>query len=1130
MAGNSLADRLMLTLISQISRRELRRWSLAACLIVLTRDATGQSARAQSIEGTARVLWGDPESGPPRLAVVVDAADGTYQLRLDEAALSAAGGAIALNGSRVRATGVAAPSAYGARVFNVQSIVTVDASSAVLSAMRTMMRDPGAHAVIRRNRRSIAFVVILCFFPDSSRVVTSTDAFRPSFSGLAPSADHYWREVSGGTIDFAGSRVVGPFTLSHPRSYYVGSSAELHLLMQECTELADPTVDFRQVGGLALQFNARLDGAAWGGQDNLTLDGQSRFVPTVWMPPGTSPGAWAHEVGHGLGLPHSSGPYGATYDSRWDVMSSPGWKADVIGNVPFIYGSQTIGYHKLLIDVMPAWREVAVGGAPVRILLESSANAASSGTQLVVVRNPDNPRVFYTAELRRQLPATYYEAQLPSQGVVIHEVDQFRASPAHVVDVDGNGDANDVAAAWTAGREFRDLERGIRIAVDSETPAGAWLTIENGRAATVVMREPRFGGDSVAFGAASSRLDSSLVSATMPGGSFDDWRVETTASWIRLSALTGSGTQWLTWSYRVLGLASGEYLDSITVRSITSPRVRAAIPVVVKVAAPSSSVFLGLSRTFVRDTATAGEWAPLFQSVLVTVPPGVSWTASRRASATRLVMCSRPFTNCSSAIATVVGAGSDTVTWIASATSASAGQFFTDTITITVAGASGSPASLVNELLVSAAPTIALTPPTRRGPVDLGSAGVPDSSRVTIVGAASDAWYFYWSSGSTLDFGISGGAKDGWLRWKRGPGARTPGRYVDTAWVGAREAIAFFADTLDVVAATPRLQLSPAGRGRTAIVGSTGIIDSTIVATVGSTAALWIAQRNSPRLRLVGGTTSVSGVQTLSRTGSVSLLYIRDLTNVTPGTYIDTISVTSTGLPSVNFIDTVIVVSAISMSPLVIAAGSTSSSTLLSTDHLPLPIRVEFPAGGNASLGSMSARVAWDPTRLSYQSTAGAVGVGTVVVATDSTAFGNVRFSLQGATLAADATLLTLTLAPRAPTSGYGNVALKVSAIASPAGASLLPQTVLRPHAVCILTMRRWGDATGDDVVNIIDAQQVARYAVNLTASNPEAVTDNGDVTGDAATNIIDAQQIARFAVGLSAPAKTGTARTVGTC
>jgi hypothetical protein len=61
----------------------------------------------------------------------------------------------------------------------------------------------------------------------------------------------------------------------------------------------------------------------------------------TWLPPFAFGHDWVtHEMGHGFGMPHSSGPYSATYDSEWDVMSGAGLcGADPNGSNPLDSGN-----------------------------------------------------------------------------------------------------------------------------------------------------------------------------------------------------------------------------------------------------------------------------------------------------------------------------------------------------------------------------------------------------------------------------------------------------------------------------------------------------------------------------------------------------------------------------------------------------------------------------------------------------------------------------------------------------------------------------------------------------------------------------------------------------------------------
>jgi hypothetical protein len=71
----------------------------------------------------------------------------------------------------------------------------------------------------------------------------------------------------------------------------------------------------------------------------------------------------------------------------------------------------------------------------------------------------------------------------------------------------------------------------------------------------------------------------------------------------------------------------------------------------------------------------------------------------------------------------------------------------------------------------------------------------------------------------------------------------------------------------------------------------------------------------------------------------------------------------------------------------------------------------------------------------------------------------------------------------------------------------------------CPVVAGVWGDVTNDGSINVIDAQQIARFSVGLVVSFRELMA-RGDVTGDGAINVIDAQQVARASVGLSAAAR----------
>ena len=142
-------------------------------------------------------------------------------------------------------------------------------------------------------------------------------------------------------------------TLPQPRSYYLydkngdgNVEVTLRRLATDCTVVADAYVNFPDYVGINLMFNELLDCCAWGGGWYLNLDGVHKLYRMTWEPP------WAfcdisvieHEMGHGFGMPHSSGMYGQTYDNVWDVMSATGAFCTTANPV---FGCPRTAYHLL---------------------------------------------------------------------------------------------------------------------------------------------------------------------------------------------------------------------------------------------------------------------------------------------------------------------------------------------------------------------------------------------------------------------------------------------------------------------------------------------------------------------------------------------------------------------------------------------------------------------------------------------------------------------------------------------------------------------------------------------------------------------------------------------------------------
>jgi PKD repeat protein len=426
--------------------------------------------RPATLDGQFTVVWGD---GQPTIQYYLHTEDGSAkQLLLDEELARSLGGILALNGQQVSVTGnwLAATGTQNTPLFQVESLALAGEEGG----------DRPDDVV-----GSQPWVSILCKFADIGDEPQPLSYFQDLNSTTYPGLDHYWREVSYDLVDLVGSDVVGWYVLPQPWSYYVYDQdgdgipdLDHERALMDCTAVADDDVYFPDFVGINLMFNAVLDCCAWGGSWFLDLDGVSKIYRVTWEPPWGygNQAVLAHEMGHGFGLPHSSGNYGQTYDNQWDVMSDIWTNCDAHPTFGCL-GQHTISYHMDLLGWIA--EEQARTVAPhtwAQISLEQLALPQTNDYLIARVPILGSPSRFYTVEVRRHAG---YDDVLPGEAVIIHEVDLGRNIPAHVVDIDNNGNTGDAGAQWLPGEQFVDPVADITVNVDAATTSGFVVTIWN---------------------------------------------------------------------------------------------------------------------------------------------------------------------------------------------------------------------------------------------------------------------------------------------------------------------------------------------------------------------------------------------------------------------------------------------------------------------------------------------------------------------------------------------------------------------------------------------------------------------------------------------------------------------------
>ncbi|MES2180246.1 MAG: dockerin type I domain-containing protein [Gemmatimonadota bacterium] len=206
-------------------------------------------------------------------------------------------------------------------------------------------------------------------------------------------------------------------------------------------------------------------------------------------------------------------------------------------------------------------------------------------------------------------------------------------------------------------------------------------------------------------------------------------------------------------------------------------------------------------------------------------------------------------------------------------------------------------------------------------------------------------------------------------------------------------------------------------------------------------------------------------------------------------------------------------------------AGATVAKHVVPGTRLAVPIVVDLSAGAGTSVRSLQMRVSWATARLTFDSVRSS-SFGVLTSSAADVASGSLSLSSaasSGTTTTAEVATLYFTANTTAGTGGT-RILLTPIAVDNDLGASVVTRLRLQHLEVCVAPGVLWGDSNSDNVVNIIDAQQIARHSVGLSVANETALAAQGDVTEDGTVNVVDAQQIARYTVALSAVPRVGVA------
>lgn len=430
------------------------------------------------------------------------------------------------------------------------------------------------------------------------------------------------------------------------------------------------------------------------------------------------------------------------------------------------------------------------------------------------------------------------------------------------------------------------------------------------------------------------------ATVTLSGNGFQSaqWSAIKRRNWTTLTTASGTGSGVLAWSRATSGLAPGIYVDTITVTAagaqgspvnIIDSLVIAPAPV------PLAMVVSPLVRSV---SVQAGSAAPLDSADVTLSGTGAnatSWNATAR----------RPWTH----LLTASGQGTGRVRWSRNTNGLGVGTWV-DTITVTASGVAGSPARIIDTLVITAAPTplaMVVSPGSRRTRVTVGAATAPSDSVAVLLsgtGASQVSWQATDGAGHVV-LQTSSGTGDGRVRWQRQAAGRAIGVYVDTIIVAATGVgTARVIDTLEVAAPQlTNLVITPRSRHVVVPLNSTPPSDQAGISFIGPDAGLspWTATSSRPWNTIITG----------SGTGPGTVRWQRSLAGLAAGIHVDTIWVTapySTGSPSM-IIDSLEVIDATESLALQLYVRSRWTSVLQGDPPLRDSTRVYLSGPGASS-------------------------------------------------------------------------------------------------------------------------------------------------------------------------------------
>ena len=429
---------------------------------------------SRQLTGVISVLYGDhPET--PQILYQLHAPDGTsYLLYIPPEVLGAAGGIVAIQRQTATIT------------FADVLPATTAASEAVLVVNAlTLLPTPTLDALEPAATGAQTWVNLLCRFKNDAAEPFTPAGITALFGNTAPFINRYWQEASMNQYSVPSVTTTNWASLPKTRAEYIAlGSPNVYLtaLFADCTALHTASVTYNNFYGINMFFNNQLDNSYWGGSCQfVTLQGIQKCWRATWLPyyNSTDLHAYAHEMGHAQGLPHSNNSDGDSnpYDSLVDVMSGRPCLIYVAA-----YGCQQPhlnAVHKAFQNWIAAERDLDITTTSTNTIILDRSSLPNSPNYYTASIRTTNPNVYYVVEARRN-DFTNFDSTLYSSGVVIYEVNLTRSEPVWQSNAVSDGTSGDGPGVFLVGETYRNFAQNFAVQVNSQTTNGYNVTITKG--------------------------------------------------------------------------------------------------------------------------------------------------------------------------------------------------------------------------------------------------------------------------------------------------------------------------------------------------------------------------------------------------------------------------------------------------------------------------------------------------------------------------------------------------------------------------------------------------------------------------------------------------------------------------